>query len=185
VTNADGYSSSARYDYDFGATTWKQTPQPNTIENLPGPEQKFSYDSFGRIERVTNLVNNAYTRYEYPLSQTRVDNYATIQERLGEAHSFKVSDGHGRVDCLGRRSPRQRGRLQRAVDRGASPTYSYNGPHQTTILDGTFYDLWYGQAINDMSFSFYDEEVSDKQPNGVLKTVQWMNAVRLDVAKRR
>lgn len=55
----------------------------------------------------------------------------------------------------------------------------------SVVLDGTFYDLWYSQGVNDMSLSFYDEEVSDQQPNGALKTVQWMNAVRLDVAKRR
>jgi hypothetical protein len=53
----------------------------------------------------------------------------------------------------------------------------------TLTIDGTFYDVWYGQGINDLSLSFYDEEVSDQQPNGVLKTVQWMNAVRRDVGK--
>lgn len=51
------------------------------------------------------------------------------------------------------------------------------------VLDGTFYDLWYSQGVSEMSFSFYDEEVSDQQPNGVLKTVQWMNVVRRDVEK--
>jgi YD repeat-containing protein len=62
-----------------------------------------SPDSMGRpftrifLRRVTNLVNNAYTRFEYSTNQTRVDSYATIQEGLGEAHSFKLSDGHGRV----------------------------------------------------------------------------------------
>lgn len=51
------------------------------------------------------------------------------------------------------------------------------------VLHGTFYDLWYSQDVSEMSFSFYDEEVSDQQPNGILKTVQWMNAVRRDVEK--
>ena len=55
----------------------------------------------------------------------------------------------------------------------------------TLTMDGTFYDVWYGQGINDMSLSFYDEEVSDQQPNGALKTVQWMNSIRQEVAKRR
>ncbi|HYW73742.1 MAG TPA: hypothetical protein VE961_22150 [Pyrinomonadaceae bacterium] len=53
----------------------------------------------------------------------------------------------------------------------------------SVVIDGTFYDLWYGQGVNDMSFSFYDEEVSDKLPDGQLKVVQWMNAVRRDVEK--
>jgi hypothetical protein len=51
------------------------------------------------------------------------------------------------------------------------------------VLDGTFYDMWYSQDISDMSFSFYDEEVSDRQPNGVLKAVRWMNFVRQEVEK--
>ena len=51
------------------------------------------------------------------------------------------------------------------------------------VLDGTFYDIWYSQDISDMSFNFYDEEVSDQQPNGQLKLVQWMNALRHDVEK--
>jgi len=106
VTDPDGYTASTRYQYDFGAVTWKQTPQPNTIQNLPGPEQTFNYDSFGRIQRVTNLVNGAYTRYVYPGtqpgSQNRIDTYATIvdgasEQNGNEAHSFKVFDGHGRV----------------------------------------------------------------------------------------
>jgi hypothetical protein len=53
----------------------------------------------------------------------------------------------------------------------------------TVVIDGTFYDLWYSQGTNDMSFSFYDEEISDQQPNGALKIVQWMNVVRADVEK--
>ena len=65
VTDADGYTSSMRYNYDFGGVTWKQTPMPNTTVNTPGPQQKISYDSLGRVKRVTNLVNNAYTRFIY------------------------------------------------------------------------------------------------------------------------
>lgn len=53
----------------------------------------------------------------------------------------------------------------------------------SVALDGTFYDVWYGQGINEMSLSLYDEEVSDQKVTGELKTVQWMNAVRLELAK--
>ena len=55
----------------------------------------------------------------------------------------------------------------------------------TLVLDGTYYDLWDNQGMNKMSFSFYDEEVSEQQPNGALKMVQWMNAVRHDVERLR
>ena len=97
VTDADNYSSTAQYNFDFGAVTRRQTPQPNKTENDPGPEQSWTFDTIGRLQRVTNLVNNAYTRFEYPTSQIRVDTYTTIQEGLGEAHSFGITDGLGRV----------------------------------------------------------------------------------------
>ena len=106
VTDPDNYTSNTRYHYDFGTVTWKQTPQPNTVTNLPGPQQTVTYDSFGRIQRVTNLVNGAYTRYVYPSpqpgSQNRVDTYTTIvdgasEQNGNEAHSFSIADGYGRV----------------------------------------------------------------------------------------
>lgn len=97
VTDPGGFTSSSKYNYDFGAVTWAQTPKPNETTNLPGPEQTFEYDSYGRIQKVKNLFNNAYTRYEYASSGTKVDTYATIQENAGEAHSFTITDGLGRV----------------------------------------------------------------------------------------
>jgi YD repeat-containing protein len=97
VTDAGGFSSSMKYNYDFGAATWRRTPLPNVTDNEAGPVQTIEYDSLGRLQKVKSLVNNAYTRYEYPASQNRVDTYATIQDNAGEAHSFKITDGHGRV----------------------------------------------------------------------------------------
>lgn len=96
-TDAGGYSSTSKYNFDFGAITYKRTPQPNVTTNTPGPEQTSAFDSIGRLQQVTSLVNNAYTRFEYPNSQIRVDTYTTIQENEGEAHSFRITDGVGRV----------------------------------------------------------------------------------------
>jgi hypothetical protein len=53
----------------------------------------------------------------------------------------------------------------------------------TVVLDGTLYEFWYSQGVSKTSFSVWDEEVSDRQPNGVLKVVRWMNGVRHDVEK--
>ncbi len=106
LTDPDNYTTSARYNYDYGSVTWKQTPQPNTVNNLPGPQLTFSYDSSRRIQRTTNLVNGAYTRYVYPGTQAnspyRVDSYTSIidganEQNGNEAHSFKIFDGHGRM----------------------------------------------------------------------------------------
>lgn len=55
----------------------------------------------------------------------------------------------------------------------------------TLRLDGTFYDLWYNQGIGDISFSVYDQEISDREVTGELKLVRWMNTVRLDIGKSK
>jgi hypothetical protein len=105
VNDPDGYSSTAKYHFDFGAVTRRQTPLPNVTTNTPGPEQSFTFDTIGRLQQTTNLVNNAYTRFEYPTSQIRVDTFATIQDGLGEAHSFRITDGHGRVIATAKDHP--------------------------------------------------------------------------------
>ena len=105
VTDPDLYSLTTKYHFDFGAVTYKRTPQPNTIQNLPGPEQSFAFDTLGRLQQITNLVNNAYTRFEYPDSHLRVDTYTTIQDGLGEAHSFTIADGLGRTVATARDHP--------------------------------------------------------------------------------
>lgn len=97
ITVPGGSTSRSKYNYDFGGVTWTQTPMPNVTDNQPGPEQTFIYDSLGRIQKVTQLTNNTYTRYEYPSSGNRVDTYATVQENMGEAHSFSLIDGMGRI----------------------------------------------------------------------------------------
>lgn len=101
LTDPDGYYSTSKYNYDFGAVTHRQTPPANfngSPANQPaGPAQTFLYDPIGRLQQVTNAVNDAYTRYVYSTSQIRVDTYATIQDGLGEAHSFKFTDGAGRL----------------------------------------------------------------------------------------
>lgn len=111
VTDADGYVTRYRYHYDLGVLTWRKTPEPNTTalntnDSDPGPEQTFSYDDVGRVKRVTNLTNSAYTRYVYPGTQAgslnRVDTYRTIvdgatEQNGNEAHSLQVFDGHGRL----------------------------------------------------------------------------------------
>ena len=84
-TDPDGYTSTAKYNFDFGATTYARTPQPNTTSNVAGPEQTFTYDSIGRLDRTTNLVNSAYTRYIYGPNYVRT--YSTVNTVADEAHS--------------------------------------------------------------------------------------------------
>ncbi|MCU1268232.1 MAG: repeat-associated core domain protein [Acidobacteria bacterium] len=51
TTDADGYSSSARYNYDLGTVTRKQDPL--------GAAQTTQYDAASRVRQVTNTVNGA------------------------------------------------------------------------------------------------------------------------------
>jgi YD repeat-containing protein len=92
VRDPDGYYSSASYNYDLGAATRKQDSK--------GAAQTSDYDSAGRVKRITNTVNTAYTRFVYPLSQTIVNKFTTIQEGEGEVYSATVFDGAGRVRAV-------------------------------------------------------------------------------------
>lgn len=97
VTDADLFASTRKYNFDFGAVTAAQTPQPNGTTNTPGPQQLLTYDSIGRLQRVSNSVTSLYTRIEYSATEAREDTFTTLQDGLGEARSFKIADGHGRV----------------------------------------------------------------------------------------
>lgn len=97
VTDPDGYSTTSKYHFDFGNVTYTRTPLPNVITNTAGPEQTFDFDTIGRLLKITNLINNAYTEFEYSSSQIRIDSFSTIQAGQGEARSFRITDGHGRL----------------------------------------------------------------------------------------
>jgi YD repeat-containing protein len=98
VTDADSYSSTVKYDYDFGSKTRMQGPPPAGQTN--GVIQTFAYDSIGRLSRVTNVNNSAYTQYVYGTyyiqSFSSVNAVATTYTD-SDAYSFQAFDGFGRV----------------------------------------------------------------------------------------
>lgn len=55
----------------------------------------------------------------------------------------------------------------------------------TLVLDGTFYEVWYKQDLNEISLSLYDVEIDTTGSDGELKLVQWMNSIRREVAKTK
>ena len=99
VIDPDGFKSRVRYNYQFGAPTWKQTPRPNVDTpaegNQDGPVQVTEYDEFGRLKKILNTFNNAYTKFIYGLNY--VETFGTVNNVADEAHSVQVFDGHGRV----------------------------------------------------------------------------------------
>jgi YD repeat-containing protein len=99
LIDADGFTSTSQYNYDFGRITRSQTPPP--AGHAVGPIKKYTYDSKSRIEKVaieiTGNTDYTHTRFEYPTSQNRIDTYTTIEAGQGEALAFKLFDGQGRT----------------------------------------------------------------------------------------
>jgi YD repeat-containing protein len=93
ITDPGNFDTTFQYNFDTGMVTHKQTPSPNSIGTTPG--QTILYDSIGRLEKVTNDVNGAYTSYEY--GANFVKTYGTVNNLSNEAYSLQVFDGAGRV----------------------------------------------------------------------------------------
>src|SRR5262245_19999257 len=89
MTDADNYSSTVQYNYYFGAETRTQDPKGAAVVT--------TYDSTGRIERVTNQVNAAYTRYVYAPNHLYVQSFTTVNDLSSEFYKITVLDGHGRA----------------------------------------------------------------------------------------
>jgi RHS repeat-associated protein len=94
VTDPDGSSSTAQYNFDFGAVTRMQAPTP--AGQTQGLIKTWTYDSVGRVDRITTTNNGAYTRFFYPLNNAEVDRYSTINDAT-EQGAADFFDGAGRV----------------------------------------------------------------------------------------
>lgn len=98
VTDPDGFNSTTEYNFDFGAVTKTIVPSKGT--GLTGDplyylEHRLTFDSVGRLDRVTNQNNGAYTRYVY-LPSGNVQSYTQDQPGI-ERYNIAVFDGAGRV----------------------------------------------------------------------------------------
>ncbi len=93
MTDADNFNSSAKYNFDTGATTQTQSPPP--AGQSQGAIQTMTYNNLGQLERVTTLNNGAYQRFWYGAEFAA--SYATVNNVADESYSVQVTDGHGRV----------------------------------------------------------------------------------------
>ena len=93
VTDADGFSSTVQYNFDFGATTRTQSPAP--LDQSQGAIQTMAYNNLGQLERVTTTNNDAYKRFWY--GPNYVASYATVNNVADELYAIQVVDGLGRV----------------------------------------------------------------------------------------
>lgn len=93
MTDADGFSSTVQYNFDFGATTRTQSPAP--AGQSQGAIQTMSYNNLGQLERITTTNNGAYRRFWYGADYT--SSFATVNNVADEAYSAQIVDGLGRV----------------------------------------------------------------------------------------
>ena len=92
VTDAGGFSSNVKYNFDFGATTRTQSPAP--AGQLQGAIQTMTYNNLGQLQRVTTTNNNAYKRFWY--GDVFTASYATVNNATDESYSIQTFDGLGR-----------------------------------------------------------------------------------------
>jgi methionine-rich copper-binding protein CopC len=89
MTDPDGFPSTVKYNYDFGAVTRTEDPKHAVVAR--------TYDAAGRLDRVTNEVNGAYSQYHYGTDQRYVMWMTTVNDLSSELYQYKAFDGHGRL----------------------------------------------------------------------------------------
>src|SRR5205085_4309900 len=99
VTDADGYSSTTQYNFDFGAVTRTHSPTSGTGTGVTYADVVMLYDSVGRIQQATNQTSQTYKKWVYETNDNYVHTYETITgtTQSDEFHSWQVFDGAGRV----------------------------------------------------------------------------------------
>lgn len=182
-TDADGKSSIAKYNFDFGRVTYSQTPQPNGTSNTLGPAHSFTFDSIGRLQQVTNLVNNAYTRFVYVASQLKMETYTTIQSGLGESLSLRITDGAGRTIATAGDHPGSTGGFsgQKIVYDIMGRVIKTSNPTETSASGTPF--QWNTAGNDDSAGWIYTEQTYDwknrplvtTNQDGTTKTISYAN----------
>ncbi|HEY1403025.1 MAG TPA: hypothetical protein VGB05_02725, partial [Pyrinomonadaceae bacterium] len=87
VTDADGHSATAQFNYALGA--------PYTATDAKGASRRTHYDDAGRVLRMTNTVNGFYTRYEYDVNWGHTRSYTPNE--AGEGYTNTITNGAGQV----------------------------------------------------------------------------------------
>jgi RHS repeat-associated protein len=105
VTNADNFSASVQYNFDFGGTT--------RIQNPLGAVQLRTFDDAIRLKQVTIQNTGAYTRYDYG-SNYWVDS-STIKNLADDTFTTHVFDGLGQVFATFGTNPNSGGQYREQV----------------------------------------------------------------------
>jgi YD repeat-containing protein len=99
ATDADGFSSSVQYNFDFGAVTRTQGPPPTGQSQ--GAIQTMSYDDAGRIQWINNLNNSAWRFVAYSSRGDAVMSQVTINAETVSYWTITAVDGANRTILTG------------------------------------------------------------------------------------
>src|SRR5438067_2641412 len=113
VTDADGFSSSVWYNYDFSAQMLMQNPL--------GAAQRMTYDEATRLKQATTTNTGAYVHYDYGPDYT--SSFASVNNVAGnywdsDTYTNHFFDGLGRVFAVSSNHPGSTGgnRAQFVID---------------------------------------------------------------------
>jgi YD repeat-containing protein len=105
LTDADGFQSVIKYNFDSGVVTRTQGPPP--AGQPQGRIQTMLYDDALRLTRVTTENNGVYTRYVH--GPYYVQAFSTVNAVADEAYSCQILDGHGRAFAVSGNHPNSTG----------------------------------------------------------------------------
>ena len=99
VTDAEGYVSTAKYDYTTGAPTETRRPSSGNSaqNNVTYETHSLLYDWAARLIKDETANNGFYTEWEYPDDGLNLKMYQNIRPDQSENYSVTVFDGAGRV----------------------------------------------------------------------------------------
>ncbi len=167
ITDAEGYQATTKYKFETGAVTETRRPSSGTTSqgNVTFETYAMTYDSVGRLDRVTNQNSGFYTRFVYPASMGYVQSYRNVKAGAPEDYSIEVFDGVGRVRRVARFMPEK-------TDRYSAQMIHYNSLGQvvkqskpTEILGD-----WTPTGPDDAGAWVYTDQAYDWQGRPTLTT---------------
>ncbi len=104
ITDPDNFYSTFFYHFERGGLRRAIDPKGASVLR--------EYDGQGRMWKVINETNAAFTRYNFDPSHNYVQSWSTIQEGQGEFYSITTFDGHGRVRTTASDHPGSQGQYK-------------------------------------------------------------------------
>lgn len=97
VADPDNATQTTQYNYATGAVELASRPSSGTGGGTTYETRNYVYDWLARLQKIENLNNGSYTRYEYPASLGYQVSFSTAVAGSGEVMSDEHYDGVGRV----------------------------------------------------------------------------------------